>query len=259
MAINLTDYESGAAFTGDYDRMLAEIQDRLSRIATAHIVHNKRTIILIEGWDGAGKGGIIQRLAARLDPRHLKVWPIGPRSDAELGRHFLWRFWKHVPGPGEIALFERSWYGRVLSERVDGIATESEWRRAYDEINEFEAQLTSDGTAIIKLFIHVGQAVQDQRLASRLAHPWKRLKLSAEVFRSRDRRSDYLVALRDMFATTDTRWARWQIIDGNDKRGARIAALSAVADALEAAVPSLPPPAPEDLEAIMRQALSFAT
>ncbi|MGH6780966.1 MAG: polyphosphate kinase 2 family protein, partial [Sphingomonadaceae bacterium] len=154
MAIDLADYEKGARFDGDYDEALAAVQERLARIQVAHIVHGRRAIILLEGWDAAGKGGIIQRLTAEWDPRHFEVWPIAAPTEAEKERHFLWRFWTRLPRKSEINIFDRSWYGRVLVERVENFATEKQWRRAYDEINEFEAQQKEDGTTIVKLFIH---------------------------------------------------------------------------------------------------------
>src|SRR3954454_24542932 len=136
MAINLSDYEAGAPYPGDYDADLAKFQKRLDHALVATIVHGKRAIILAEGWDAAGKGGAIQRLTSGWDPRAFKVWPIAaPTAEGE-ARHFLWRFWQRLPGAGEVSIFDRSWYGRVLVERVEGLATGAEWRRAYDEINE---------------------------------------------------------------------------------------------------------------------------
>jgi polyphosphate kinase 2 (PPK2 family) len=249
-AIDLSRYEAGASFDGDYGAALEALQHRLAHVQVAHIVHGKRSIIVFEGWDAAGKGGAIQRLTAQWDPRHFEVWPIAAPTAEEKARHFLWRFWTKLPGPGKIAVFDRSWYGRVLVERVEGFATEAQWRRAYDEINEFEAQQTEDGTNIIKLFFHVTQEVQDRRLKARLDHPWKRWKVGVEDFRDRARRSDYLAAIKDMFAHTDTRWAAWHVIDGNDKKSARIAALTRIADALEQAVPMQPPTSPPEVEAL---------
>jgi polyphosphate kinase 2 (PPK2 family) len=254
MTINLTDYESGARHGGDYDKDLEKLQERLSRILVSHIVHGKRSVIVCEGWDAAGKGGAIQRMTSGWDPRAFQVWPIGAPTDEERARHFLWRFWTRLPGAGQIAIFDRSWYGRVLVERVEGLTPEGVWRRGYDEINEFEAQQNYDGTAIVKLFFHVTQEVQDERLQARLEHPWKRWKVTAEDFRNRGRRSDYLAAYEEMFERTSTRWAPWTVIDGNNKKAARIAALAAVADALEAAVPLKPPEAAPEVEALARQA-----
>jgi polyphosphate kinase 2 (PPK2 family) len=252
MAIDLSDYEKGEKFDGDYDKALARVQERLARVQVAHIVHGRRSVILLEGWDAAGKGGIIQRLTAEWDPRHFEVWPIGAPTAEEKARHFLWRFWNRLPGRSEISVFDRSWYGRVLVERVENFATEKQWRRGFDEINEFEAQQQEDGTTIIKLFVHITQETQDERLKSRLRHPWKRWKTGAEDFRNRARREDYLKAMADMFQHTDTRWAPWHAIDGNNKKAARIAALTLIADRLEKAVPMVPPPATAELTALAK-------
>jgi polyphosphate kinase 2 (PPK2 family) len=254
MAIDLSEYESGAPFEGDYPEMLKKLQERLARIQVACIVHGKSALIVCEGWDASGKGGAIQRLTAKWDARAFRVWPIKAPTGEERARHFLWRFWKKLPAAGEIAIFDRSWYGRVLVERVEGFASEVEWRRAYDEINEYEAQQSFDGAAIVKLFFHVTREEQDRRLKARLDHPWKRWKVTEEDFRNRARRADYLAAIAEMFERTDTRWAPWRAIDGNDKKAARIAALTAIADALEAAVPMQPPEPSAEIEKLAREA-----
>ena len=248
MAIDLRDYEEGAPYEGDYEADLAKLQERLSHLLVALHVHRRKAILVCEGWDAAGKGGAIQRLTARCDPRAYKVWPIAAPNEEEKAHHFLWRFWRRLPMAGELAIFDRSWYGRVLVERVEGFAREAEWRRAYDEINELEAQLGYDGATIVKLFFHVTQKEQDKRFESRLDHPWKRWKVTAEDARNRARRKDYLAAMREMFERTDTRWAPWTPIDGNDKKSARIAALSHVAKALAAACPAEPPPVSPEME-----------
>lgn len=248
--IDLRDYETGAKYKGDYQDDLDALQERLAQILVAHIVHKRRSLIVVEGWDAAGKGGAIQRTTAKWDPRAFSVWPIKAPTEEEKARHFLWRFWQRLPAAGEIAIFDRSWYGRVLVERVEGYASEAQWRRAYDEINEFEAQQTDDGTAIVKLFFHVTQETQDERLKARLDHPWKRWKVTAEDFRNRARRDDYLAAIKEMFEQTHTRWAPWTVIDGNNKKAARIAALTAIADALERAVPMKPPAPSPEVEAL---------
>ena len=248
MTISLEDYESGSRFTGDYDRTLADLQELISRQLVSLHVHKRRAMIVTEGWDAAGKGGAIQRLTAECDPRHYHVWPIAAPSDGEKARHYLWRFWNRLPKAGEIAIFDRSWYGRVLVERVEGFAAEAEWRRGYDEINEFEASQAADGTLLVKLFFHVTVESQRKRILSRLENPWKRWKVTPEDFRNIGRRDDYLAALADMFRETDTRWAPWTVIDGNDKKAARIATLRAVTDALAGHVPADPPADRPDLE-----------
>jgi AMP-polyphosphate phosphotransferase len=252
--IDLKDYETGAAYGSDYDADLAALQKKLSYLSVANHVYGRNAIILCEGWDTAGKGGAIQRMVAECDPRSYEVWPIAAPSPEEKAHHYLWRFWKRQPGAGEIAIFDRSWYGRVLVERIEGFCTEAEWQRAYDEINEFESQLATNGTLIVKLFFHVTQEEQDKRFQARLDHPWKRWKVNEEDIRNRAKRDDYLKAFADMFAHTDTHWAPWTAIDGNDKKSARIAALTRVADALAAVLPKDPPtPGPD--QAALEKAL----
>ncbi|WP_136162470.1 polyphosphate kinase 2 family protein [Sphingomonas flavalba] len=247
MTIDLSAYEAGDKFQGDYADALAAVQKRLARIQVAHIVHKRRAVVMLEGWDAAGKGGIIQRLTAEWDPRYFEVWPIGAPTANEKDRHFLWRFWQRLPANGDIVVFDRSWYGRVLVERVEGFATEAEWKRGYDEINEFEARQIESGTTLVKLFVHITQDEQDRRFLHRFEDPWKRWKTGAEDYRNRARRTDYLAAMADMFAETDTRWAPWRVIDGNNKKAARIAALTAIADYLEKHVPMAPPAADPEL------------
>ena len=253
MPIDLSDYEAGAPYEGDYKEDLEALQERLARLFVSLHVHGKKAIVVCEGWDASGKGGAIQRLTAGCDPRTYRVWPVAAPSEEEKAHHYLWRFWQRMPKAGEAAIFDRSWYGRVLVERVEGFASEAEWRRAYDEINELEAQLSYDGATIVKLFFHITQEEQDERFEKRLAHPWKRWKVTAEDVRNRARRKDYLAALKDMFGHTDTRWAPWAVIDGNDKKSARIAALTRVADMLAAALPKEPPPVSAAMEGAARQ------
>lgn len=255
MTIDLSDYEAGKTYHGDYEDDLAALQKRLAHIQVAHIVHRQRAVVLFEGWDAAGKGGIIQRMTAKWDPRDYEVWPIKAPTEEERDHHFLWRFWQRLPASGDIGVFDRSWYGRVLVERVEGFATEAEWRRGYDEINEFEAQQVDSGTTIVKLFVHTTQKEQDKRLADRLEHPWKRWKTGADDYRNRDKRSSYLDAMHEMFKRTDTRWAPWTVIDGNHKKAARIAALTAVAERLEAHVDMTPPVLDPEVAAVAKKAL----
>ena len=248
MTVDLSQFEKPVRAEAGYKKSLAELQERLSQLFVANHVHRRRAIVLVEGWDAAGKGGAIQRMTARCDPRAFKVWPIAAPTGEEKSHHYLWRFWRRLPADGEIAIFDRSWYGRVLVERVEGFASETQWRRAYDEINEFESQLAADGTVLIKLFFHVSEAVQAERLLARLEHPWKRWKVTPEDERNLGRRADYLAALEHMFAETDTRWAPWQVVNGNDKKSARLASLGIVATALQRALPVEPPPASADLD-----------
>ncbi len=255
MSIDLGDYEAGEPFDGHYLKVLAKLQRRLSHIHFAHIVHRRRAVIVFEGWDAAGKGGIIKRLTAEWDPRYYEVWPISAPTMEEASHHFLWRFWRRLPPEHNISVFDRSWYGRVLVERVEGFARRAEWKRGYAEINDFEAQQAATGTTLVKVFVHVTQETQDKRLLDRLDHPWKRWKTGLDDYRNRARRADYLKAMAEMFERTDTRIAPWTVIDGNDKKAARIAALTAIADQLEAHVPMDPPKLDPEVEKVARKAL----
>lgn len=256
MTIDLKEYEAGRKFDGDYDGSLKALQARLDRIQVAHIIHKRPAVIVLEGWDAAGKGGIIKRLTADWDPRFFEVMPIAAPSETELAHHFLWRFWARLPARGHIAIFDRSWYGRVLVERIEGYASEAEWKRGYDEINDFEAQQAASGATIVKLFVHITQEKQDMELLERLDDPWKRWKTGADDYRNRARRADYLDALHDMFAQTDTKHAPWTVIDGNSRKAGRIAALTAIANQLEAHVPMKPPAIDPEFEKMARAALS---
>ncbi|WP_373488968.1 polyphosphate kinase 2 family protein [Blastomonas sp.] len=257
MSITLANYEKGGGFDGDYVEALKLLQRRLSLAHARHIVHGHRAIIVMEGWDAAGKGGIIKRMTAEWDPRYFHVWPISAPTPYEKDRHFLWRFWQKLPGSREVCVFDRSWYGRVLVERVEGFCSERDWKRGYDEINEFEAQQVDGGTAVIKLFLHVTQTTQDKRLADRLSVPEKRWKVTADDFRNRARRDDYLEAMQAMFKQTDTRWAPWAVFDGNNKKAARIAAMTHVAERLEASVPKDLPEADPALVEMAREAFGY--
>ena len=240
--IDLADFEQGRRYKGHYRRDLRRLQKRLKTIQAAHIVHGHAAVVMFEGWDAAGKGGIIQRLTGSWDPRNYAVWPVAAPSDEEKRHGFLWRFRRRLPKPGHIAVFDRSWYGRVLVERVEGFATHADWERGYGEINAFEARLIEGGATLVKLFVHTSQKEQDKRLRARLKNPWKRWKTGLDDYRNRDKRPDYLAAMHEMFARTDTAIARWHVVDGNDKKAARIAALAYIADRLEAGVSMEPPP-----------------
>ena len=255
MTIDLADFERGRKHKGHYRRELAALQARLERILVAHIVHDRRAVVMLEGWDAAGKGGIIQRLTAEWDPRHFEVWPIAAPTPEEKRHPYLWRFRRRLPPDRSISVFDRSWYGRVLVERVEGYASEAEWRRAYGEINAFERKLIEGGTTLVKLFVHITPKEQDKRIAARILDPWKRWKTGADDFRNRARRADYRAAMEEMFLRTDTPEAPWIAIDGNDKKAARLAALAAIADALEANVPMTPPALDAEVAALAEREL----
>lgn len=248
MAIDLSDFENGKKYQGDYDADLAALQDKLADLQALHIIHGCRTLIVFEGWDAAGKGGAIKRLTANWDPRYFEVFPIGAPTPEEKERHFLWRFWAKLPRAKEITILDRSHYGRVLVERVEGFCSEAEWKRGFDEINEFEAQQRDIGTHIIKIFLHVTQDKQDKVLKERLKDPAKRWKVTAEDFRNREKRDAYLQAYADMFAETDTRWAPWKVVDGNNQKAARIAVLTHIIEQMADQIPQEFPAIDPELE-----------
>lgn len=255
MAIDLHDYEAGEKYRGHYRHDLRKLQRRLEHVLVAHIVHHRPAVVMFEGWDAAGKGGIIERLTAKWDQRNYEVYPIGMPTPEEKAHDFLWRFETRLPEPGNIVVFDRSWYGRVLVERVEHLATRAEWQAGYAAINAFEAALIESGITLVKLFVHISQAEQDKRLEARLNDPWKRWKTGLDDYRNRARRSAYLEATHDMFERTDTQIAPWKAIDGNDKKAARIAALGYIADRLAADVPMTPPPLDPELAKVAREAL----
>ncbi len=258
MTIALNGFEKGAAYKGKYVRDLAVLEERLQRIQAACIIHGKSAVIAFEGWDASGKGGAIQRLTASWDPRYYEVWPIAAPSKVERAHHFLWRFKTRLPGAGEINIFDRTWYGRVLVERVEGYCSKEDWHRAYDQINAFEAKLVAGGTPLIKIFLHITQKEQDKRFKKRLLDPWRRWKTGLDDYRNRARRAEYLDAYHEMFERTNADAAPWLVVDGNDKKAARIAILRAVADRLEAAIDMVPPPLDPALEKVARAALGKA-
>lgn len=215
-----------------FERRLRSLQNKLQLVQQAYLGTGERAAAVLEGWDTAGKGGIVRRLAWALDPRSFKVHPISAPSIREKAQHYLQRFWEKLPQQGEIVVFDRSWYGRVLVERVEGLATPDEWKRAYREINDFERTLVADGVRLIKIFLHITPDEQIRRFRHRLSTPRKRWKLTYEDFRNRDRWKEYEVAIEDMMAKTSTRHSRWYLVPANDKPFARLAALRILADQL---------------------------
>ena len=239
-----------------YEKRLEEQQIRLLSVQQSYFVQNRRAIIVLEGRDTAGKGGSIRRMTERLDPRGVKVWPIGPPGPHEQGRHYLYRFWQRLPEPGTIAVFDRSWYGRVLVERIEGFASESAWKRAYDEINQFERLLVDDGVHIVKLFLHIDRAEQRKRLLSRYEDPYKRWKLTASDLRDHARWEIYEEALRDMFERTSTPEVPWHVIPANHKWFARVGVAQTVADRLSEGVQIHLPDLDPDVARMMPQFLA---
>ena len=225
----------------DYERRLDELQDTLRRVQQAFLGTSHRAIIVLEGWDTAGKGGVVRRLGWALDPRSFKVHAIAAPTSQEKSRHYLQRFWERLPERGQIVVFDRSWYGRVLVVRVEGYATDSEWQRAYNEINEFERMLLEDNTKLVKIFLHITPKEQIHRFRARLTDPLKRWKLSYEDFRNHGRWRDYEVAIEDMFETTSTNRASWYLVPANNKPFGRLAAFRIIADRLSENVALEPP------------------
>ncbi|MCF6505814.1 UDP-galactose-lipid carrier transferase [Blastococcus sp. MG754426] len=193
-------------------------------------------LVLFEGWDAAGKGGAIQRLVGELDPRHVRVAQFAAPTRDEKRHHFLWRFWPVLPGWGGMAVLDRSWYGRVLVERVEGFAPEDAWRRAYQEIVDLETSLAAEGTVLVKFWLHVSPEEQLRRFESRRADPYKAWKLTDEDWRNREKRGEYEAAVEEMLARTHTGVAPWHVVPAEDKRWARVAVVRTVCEAVEAAL-----------------------
>ena len=201
-----------------------------------------------------GKGGIVRRLGWAMDPRSFKVYPIVAPLSHEEGKHYLQRFWEKLPDPGQIVVFDRSWYGRVLVERVEGIASKREWQRGYEEINQFERMLVADGVRIVKCFLHITPAEQIRRFKDRLTNPLKRWKLTHEDLRNQSRWTDYEVAIEDMIERTSTKNAPWHLIPTNDKSYGRLAAFTILIDRLGEGLRLEPRPLdPRIAEAAARQ------
>jgi AMP-polyphosphate phosphotransferase len=189
--------------------------------------------VLFEGWDASGKGGCIKRLVQPIDPRHVRVVQFAAPTPDEKRHHFLWRFWPALPGWGGMAVFDRSWYGRVLVERVEGFATREQWLRAYEEINDFERSLTAEGMILIKLWLHTSADEQLKRFESRAKEPLKSWKLTEEDWRNRERRPPYTEAIEDMLARCDTAEAPWHLIAAESKRFARVKVIETVIERIE--------------------------
>jgi polyphosphate kinase 2 (PPK2 family) len=225
------------------ERRLAEMQQRLltlrlvlgGQLGDAHTV-GPPICVVFEGWDASGKGGCIKRLVAPLDPRHVRVAQFAAPTYDEKRHHFLWRFWPALPGWGGMAVLDRSWYGRVLVERVEGIATEEQWRRAYREIVDFEETLAAEGMVLVKFWLHLSEAEQLRRFKSREKDPLRRWKLTEEDWRNRDKRAAYTDAVEEMLEHTHMEIAPWTLVEAEDKPWARVKVAETVVHAMEAAL-----------------------
>ena len=209
----------------EYESQLKPLQSQLHLLGYQVYVQKRPVVIVFEGWDAAGKGGAIKRLTAHLDPRGYVVHPIAAPSGDDKFRHYLYRFWRRLPEAGQIAIFDRSWYGRVLVERVEGFCAEAAWRRAYSEINQFERQLTDFGAIIFKFWLHLSQAEQLRRFKERERTNYKAWKLTDEDWRNRGKWEDYEGAAEEMLLKTSTPRAPWTVVEANDKLHARIKVL----------------------------------
>lgn len=222
----------------EYEDKRSRLQLELLGAQQALRDSGRSVVIVFEGWDAAGKGGAIKRLVERLDPRGYRVVPVGEPSEEENARHFLWRFWKHLPPRGQITIFDRSWYGRVLVERVERLTPREVWRAAYDEINAFEEGLVRDGSILLKFWMHLSKDEQLRRFRERESNPFKRWKIGVEDWRNRRRWGKYVEAAEEMFDRTDTARAPWRLVESEYKWVGRIKVMRETADALHAATRS---------------------
>lgn len=218
----------------EYRRALARYQARLNLLRRKARAAGLSMILVFEGWDAAGKGGAIRRIIRPLDARYYRVISVAAPTDEERAHHYLWRFWRHLPRAGRVTIFDRSWYGRVLVERIEGFAGPREWMRAYAEINHFEGALLEHGIILKKFWLHMTPQEQEARFQARAGSPLKSWKLTEEDWRNRERWDAYENAVNDMVERTSTRLAPWSLIEGNDKRFARVRILKEVCEALEA-------------------------
>ena len=217
----------------DYDKKLDMLQERLSELHYELYRKKIPVVIAYEGWDAAGKGGNIKRITAALDPRGYEVHPIASPEPHEKARHFLWRFWTRLPKDGHIAIFDRTWYGRVMVERIEGFCSENDWKRAYNEINEFEKELVDWGAVVIKFWVQIDKETQLTRFTDRQNTPEKQWKITDEDWRNREKWDQYETAIDEMIKKTSTEYAPWHVLESVDKKYARIKALEIVIDSIE--------------------------
>ncbi len=226
---------------------LAALQHQLALLQQAMSRQQQSSILVLEGPDAAGKGGIIRRIGWCLDPRWLHVWPVSAPDAAEQQQHWLQRFWQRVPAKGHFAIFDRSWYGRVLVERVEGFCPPTAWQRAYQQINDFERCLQDEGIKLVKIWLDISEQEQLDRFRQRFEDPAKGWKLTAEDLRNRARWQDYQIARAEMFASTSTAAAPWHLIDANQKHQARVDSFRLLLNQLTPGVDLTPPTQPDFL------------
>jgi len=218
----------------EYRTQLVRYQLQLRELAYQLYVQKRTLVVVYEGWDAAGKGGNIKRVTEKLDPRGYEVFSIAAPKGEDATHHYLWRFWRRLKPPDEkqVLIFDRSWYGRVMVERIEGFCTEAEWKRAYREINEFERQLVDFGMIVVKFWIHIGAAEQLGRFQARRDNPLKEWKLTEEDWRNREKWNAYQQAVNEMLLKTSTVTAPWTVVEGNDKWFARVKSLRTLVDVL---------------------------
>ena len=218
----------------DYEERIPLLQGRLNKLARRLSKKKRSAIFVFEGSDAAGKGGAIRRIAGALDARQYTIIPIAAPSEEERDHHYLWRFWRHLPRRGRITIYDRSWYGRVLVERVEGFSAEVDWRRSYKEINDFEQELTGDGIILVKFWLHISSEEQLKRFQARETEPWKQHKIGPEDYRNREKTPQYEAAVETMIEQCSTRHAPFTLVEANDKRHARVKVLETICERLEA-------------------------
>jgi polyphosphate:AMP phosphotransferase len=216
-----------------YTKRLEKYQGELNLLSRNKKVHKHSIILLFEGWDAGGKGSAIRRITGALDARHYRVVPIAAPTEEERDQPYLWRFWRHLPRRGGITIFDRSWYGRVLVERVEGFCSQADWMRSYSEINDFEEQLVRHGAVLFKFWLHITKAEQLRRFKERQKTSFKRFKITEEDWRNRKKWPDYEAAVCDMVDRTSTEIAPWTLIEAEDKQFARIKLLKTIVERLE--------------------------
>ena len=227
---------SAKAGPGAYEKELADLQQELHELTYHAWRRGISSTLVFEGWDAAGKGGCIRRLMDGIDARISRAIPIGAPTDEELAHHYLWRFWRHVPRAGFITVYDRSWYGRVLVERVEKLTPREDWSRAFAEINLFEEQLTSGNNVLMKFWLHISPEEQLRRFREREVTPWKQYKITPDDWRNREKWPEYVRAADEMFLRTSTEYAPWRIVAAEDKKNARLTVLRAYRDALKKAL-----------------------
>jgi polyphosphate:AMP phosphotransferase len=220
----------------EYKKRQRKLQQRVWELSRRAREAGVASVLVFEGWDAAGKGGCIRRITRPLEARDHRLVPVAAPSEEELAHHYLWRFWRELPRAGRMLIFDRSWYGRVLVERVEGLAREDEWRRAYEEIRDFEEQLTEHGMPVVKFWLHIEREEQLSRFRERERTPYKKYKITDEDYRNREHWDDYTAAANEMIARTSTANAPWHLIAATDKRHARIRVLEETCAALERAL-----------------------